>query len=97
MQIKTITLGHNAFPQVYPLLYTNVRVSPLHGLFAANFRIKQIYTKVGKVKIKPCLHQNHFIGYISLFADCFYLQKQPNSSQCHILYLDLFCLSDNRI
>ena len=26
-----------------------------------------------------------------------HLQKQPNSSQCHILYLDSFCLSNNSI
>ena len=41
------------------------------------------------------LHQNHCIGYITLFADCFHLQEQPNSSQFHILYLHLFWLSNN--
>ena len=62
MQIKSNTLVHNACLQVYPLLYTNVRVSPLHGLIVASLRINQIYIKIDKVKIKPYLHQNHSIG-----------------------------------
>ena len=80
--------------KVYPLLYTNMGVSPLHGLILASLRINQIYIKIGKVKIKPYLHQNHSVGYISLYVDCFHLQKQPNYSQCHILYLDLLSPSD---
>ena len=70
-------------------------VSLLHGLIVASLRINKIYIKMDKVKIKPNLHQsNHCISSISLFVDCSNLQKQPNSSQCHILYLDLFCLRD---
>ena len=95
--MKTNTLVHTACPQVYPLLSTNVGVSLLNALIAASLRIHQIYIKIDKVKIKRYLHQKHSIGYISLFVDCFHLKKQPNSSQCHILYLDLFCLSDNGI
>ena len=62
MQIKTNTLVHNACPQVCPLLYTNVGVSPMHGLFLANLGINQIYKKIDRVKIKPYLHQNNSIG-----------------------------------
>ena len=58
----------------------------------ASLRINQIYIKIDIVKIKLYLHQNHFIGSISLFVDCFHLQEQPNSSQCHFLYLDLLLL-----
>ena len=36
---KTNILVHNACPQVYPLLYTNLGVSPLHGLIVASLRI----------------------------------------------------------
>ena len=39
--------------QVYPLLSTNIGVSPLHGLIVASLRINQIYIKIDKVKIKP--------------------------------------------
>ena len=62
MQIKTNTLFHNAFPQVYPLLSTNMGVSFLHGLIVASLRINQIYIKIDKVQVKPYLHQNHSIG-----------------------------------
>ena len=97
MEIKSNTLAHNTCSQVYHLLTINVGVSLLHGLIVAKIRINKIYTQIDKVKVKPYLHQNHSIGYISLFVDCFHLQEQPNSSQCHILYLDLFCLCDNGI
>ena len=56
--MKTNTLVHNACPQVYPLLSTNVGVSLLNALIAASLRIHQIYIKIDKVKIKPYLHQN---------------------------------------
>ena len=82
--------NNNPGPQGYPLLSVNVGVSSLHGLIAASLRINQIYIKIDKVKIKPYLHQNLSIGY-------FHLQEQANSSQCHTLHLDLFCLSDNGI
>ena len=42
--------------KVYPLLYTKVGVSPLHGLIVASLRIRQIYINIYKVKIKPYLH-----------------------------------------
>ena len=42
--------------QVYPLLSTNIGVSPLHGLIVASLRINQIYIKIDKVKIKPYLY-----------------------------------------
>ena len=60
--IKTNTLVHNAWPQVYPLLSTNMGVSLLHELIVASLRINKIYIKIDKVKIKPYLHQNHSIG-----------------------------------
>ena len=85
MYIKTSNHVYNACPQVYPLLSTNVGESPLHGLIVAHFRINQIYIKTDEIKMKPYLHQNHSIGYVSLFVDFFHLQKQPNSSQCHML------------
>ena len=47
--------GHYASSQVYPLLSTNMGVSPLHGLIVASLRINQIYIKIDKVKIKPYL------------------------------------------
>ena len=62
MQIKTNTLVHNTFPQVYPLLSTDVEVSLLHGLIVASLRINQIYIKLDKVQVKPYLHQSHSIG-----------------------------------
>ena len=62
MQIKTNTPVHNACPQVYRLLSRDVGVSLLHGLLAASLRINQTYIKIDKVKIKPYLQQNHFIG-----------------------------------
>ena len=43
--MKTNTIIHNAGPQGYPLLSTNVGVSPLHGLIVASLRIHQIYIK----------------------------------------------------
>ena len=43
------------FVEVYPLLSTNIGVSPLHGLIVASLRINQIYIKIDKVKIKPYL------------------------------------------
>ena len=58
--MKTSTVVHNAGPQGYTLLSTNVRVSPL--LIAASLRIKQIYIKIDKVKTKPYLHQNNSIS-----------------------------------
>ena len=97
MYIKTSNHVYNACPQVYPLLSTNVGESPLHGLIVAHFRINQIYIKTDEIKMKPYLHQNHSIGYVSLFVDFFHLQKQPNSSQCHMLYDNLFYLSNNGI
>ena len=55
--------GHsNANSKVYPLLSTNMRVSPLYGLIVASIRINQIYIKVDKVKIKSFLDHNHSIG-----------------------------------
>ena len=97
MYIKTSNHVYNACPQVYPLLSTNVGESLLHGLIVAHFRINQIYIKTDEIKMKPYLHQNHSIGYVSLFVDFFHLQKQPNSSQCHMLYDNLFYLSNNGI
>ena len=97
MYIKTSNHVYNACPQVYPLLSTNVGESPFHGLIVAHFRINQIYIKTDEIKMKPYLHQNHSIGYVSLFVDFFHLQKQPNSSQCHMLYDNLFYLSNNGI
>ena len=97
MYIKTSNHVYNACPQVYPLLSTNVGESPLHGLIVTHFRINQIYIKTDEIKMKPYLHQNHSIGYVSLFVDFFHLQKQPNSSQCHMLYDNLFYLSNNGI
>ena len=97
MYIKTSNHVYNACPQVYPLLSTNVGESPLHGLIVAHFRINQVYIKTDEIKMKPYLHQNHSIGYISLFVDFLHLQKQPNSSQCHMLYDNLFYLSNNGI
>ena len=97
MYIKTSNHVYNACPQVYPLLSTNVGESPLHGLIVAHFRINQIDIKTDEIKMKPYLHQNHSIGYVSLFVDFFHLQKQPNSSQCHMLYDNLFYLSNNGI
>ena len=61
MQIKTNTLLHNVCLQVYPLLHKNVGVSTLNGLIVASLKISQIYINIGKVKIKPYLHQNHSI------------------------------------
>ena len=58
--IKTNTVVHNAGPQGYPLLSTNVGVSLL--LIVASLRINQIYIKLDKVKIKPYLHQNSSIS-----------------------------------
>ena len=58
--IKTNTVVDNADPQGYPLLSTNVGVSPL--LIVASLRINQIYIKIDKVKIKPYLHQNNSIS-----------------------------------
>ena len=58
----TNTAVHKAGPQGYPLLSTNVGVSPLHGLIVASLRINQIYIKIDKVQVKPYLHQNHSIG-----------------------------------
>ena len=55
MQIKTNKVIHNAGSKVYPLLSTNMGVSPLHGLIVASLRINQIYIKIDKVKIKPYL------------------------------------------
>ena len=72
-------------------------VSPFHGLIVASLRINQFYVKLDKVKTKSYLHQNHSICQIFLFVNCFHLQEQPNSSQCHILHFDLFCLSNNGI
>ena len=60
--VNTNTLVQNPCPQVYPLLSTNKVVSLLHGLIVASLRIKQIYIKTDKVKIKPYLQQNHSIG-----------------------------------
>ena len=62
-----------------------------------SLRTNQIYVKIDEVKIKPYLHQNHFICSISLFVNCFHLEEQLDPSQCHILYLDLFRLSNNGI
>ena len=58
--VKTNTVVHNAGPQGYPLLFTNVGVSLL--LIVASLRINQIYIKLDKVKIKPYLHQNSSIS-----------------------------------
>ena len=58
--IKTNTVVHNAGPQGYPLLSTNVGISPL--LIEASLRINQIYIKIDKVEIKPYLHQNNSIS-----------------------------------
>ena len=46
---------HNADSQVYPLLSTNIGVSPLHELIVASLRINQIYIKQDNVKINPYL------------------------------------------
>ena len=89
--IRTNKVIHNPGSQVYHLSSTNMGVSPLHGVIAASLRITQIYIKIDKAKIKPYLHYSHSIGY------CFYLQKHPDSIQCYIFCLDLFCLSDNGI
>ena len=59
---KNQHLVHNACPQVYPLLSTNVGASLLHGHIVASIRINKIYIKIDEVKIKPYLHQNHSIG-----------------------------------
>ena len=56
---KTSKVIHNARSQFYPLLSTNMWVSPLHELIATmapcSLRINQIYIKIDKVKIKPYL------------------------------------------
>ena len=62
MQIKTNKVIHNAGSKVYSLLSTNMGVSPLHGLTVASLGINQIYTKIDKVKIKPYLNHNNYIG-----------------------------------
>ena len=41
---------HDAGPQGYPLLSTNVGVSLLYGLIVASLRINQIYIKIDKLK-----------------------------------------------
>ena len=46
---------HSAVSQVYPLLSTNMGLSPLHGLVVASLRINKIYIKGDKVTIKPYL------------------------------------------
>ena len=58
--IKINTVVHNAGPQGYPLLSTNVGVLPL--LIVASLRINQIHVIIDKVKIKPYLHQNNSIS-----------------------------------
>ena len=85
---------HNTGPQGSPLLSTNVRASSLYGIIVASLRIKRIYIKIYKIKIKSYPQQNH--TYVFLFFNCFHSQEQPNSSQSNILYVDLFCLSNNR-
>ena len=60
--MKTNKVIYNAGSQFYPLLSTNMGVSPLHGLILASLRTSQIYIKIDKVKIKPYLHHNHSIG-----------------------------------
>ena len=63
----------------------------LYGLIVASLLIKQICKIIRKTKIKPYLHQDHAIGQVFLFVDCFHSQKQPKApSHCHILYFDLF-------
>ena len=62
MQLKTNTVIHNAGPQGYTLLSTNVGVLPLHVLSVASLRINQIYIKIDKGKIKSYLHQNNSIS-----------------------------------
>ena len=52
---KTNKVIHNACSQGYPLLSTNVGVSPLHGLNVASLWINQVYLKIDEVKIKPYL------------------------------------------
>ena len=47
--MKTTTAG----PQGYPLLSTNMGVSPFYGLIVASLRINQFYIKIDKVKLKP--------------------------------------------
>ena len=79
------------------ILSTNVGLLSLHRLILPSLRINQIYIKRDKVKVQPYLHNNHSIGSISLFVDCFHLQNQLNSSQCQILYLYSFCISNNGI
>ena len=60
--MKANKVIHNAGSQVYPLLSTNMGVSPLHGLIVASLRINQIYIKRDKVKIKQYVQHNHSIG-----------------------------------
>ena len=49
--MKINTVFHDAGSQCYPLLSTNVVVSPLHGLIVATLIINEIYLKLDKVKI----------------------------------------------
>ena len=62
MQLKTNTVVHSAGPQGYTLLSLNMGVLPLDVLIVTSLRINQIYIKIGKVKIKPYLHQNNSIS-----------------------------------
>ena len=62
MQLKTNTVVHSAGPQGYALLSLNMGVLPLDVLIVTSLRINQIYIKIGKVKIKPYLHQNNSIS-----------------------------------
>ena len=61
-QLKTNTVVHNAGLHRYPLLSTKVGVLLLHVFIVASLRINKIYIKIGKVKIKPYLHQNSSIS-----------------------------------
>ena len=64
--IKTSTVVHNAGRQgylYYPEMWAyHPSMGALSPFIVARLRINQIYIKIGKVKIKPNLHQNHAIG-----------------------------------